>query len=73
MDLPGWMAGVCTLIAFLPVPGGISAPGIVGYGDPTTVRTACEGILKAVMVEDRQHVEAGDLIASLENPQLLWN
>ncbi len=34
---------ICIAIGFLPCPGGIRAPGIVGYGDPTTVRTVGEG------------------------------
>lgn len=66
----GLIAG-CVLIAFLPCPGGISAPGIVGYGNPTTVRTAAEGVLEKVLVVDRQEIHQGDLIARLDNPQLL--
>ncbi len=53
------------------MPRGARAPGIVGYGDPITVRTASEGVLAEVYVHDRQYVEAGQLLARLENPQLL--
>ncbi len=65
------LVGLCILVALLPCPGGISAPGIVGFGDPTTVRTAAEGVLQNVVVADRQQVAQGSLIARLDNPQLL--
>ena len=67
----GGLIGVAVLIALAPCPGGIKAPGIVGYGDPTTVRTVSEGVLIKVQVTDRQSIAAGDEIARLENPQLL--
>lgn len=65
------LASIGAAIAFLPCPGGISAPGIVGYGEPTTVRTACEGVLTEVLVDDRQVIRKGEIIARLDNPQLL--
>lgn len=65
------LIGTGAVIAFLPCPGGISAPGIVGFGDPTIVRTASEGVLREVLVADRQKIVEGEVIARLDNPQLL--
>lgn len=67
----GGLVAACVLIAFLPCPGGISAPGVVGYSDPTTVRTVGEGVLREVLVGDRQEILQGEAIARLDNPELL--
>ncbi|MCC6512171.1 MAG: biotin/lipoyl-binding protein, partial [Pirellulaceae bacterium] len=65
------LIATATFIAWLPSPFGVRAPGVVGYGDPTTVRAAAEGVLREVLVTDRQMVQPGQLIARLENPELL--
>ena len=65
---------VCTLIGialWLPSPVQPSVPGIVTLGEPTIARTEVDGVLSAVHVNDRDQVAVGDLIAELDNPQLL--
>lgn len=58
-------------ISILPSPRGIHAPGIVNYGQPTTVRAAAEGVLSSIRVSDRQMIKPGELIARMDNPELL--
>lgn len=62
---------VVMVVGLLPSPQGISAPGIVGFAQPTTVRAGAEGVLTRLVVGDRQWVEAGELIAELANSDLL--
>ncbi|MGN6547658.1 MAG: site-2 protease family protein [Aureliella sp.] len=65
------LAFIAVLVGWLPSPQGITAPGIVGYAQPTTVRSGTEGVLTRLAVSDRQWVVAGELIAELSNPELL--
>ncbi len=44
----GALVSLLGAIGLLPSPQGVSAPGIVGYGEPTTVRATAEGILMTV-------------------------
>ena len=67
----GLMAAALIIIGLLPSPRGVRAPGVVGFGRPTTVRSSAEGFLSAPVVRDRQRVQQGDLIARLDNPELV--
>lgn len=66
-----FIALVAITIGLLPSPRGVRAPGVVGYGKPTTVRSDAEGVLATLAVHDRQLVAAGELIARLDNPELI--
>ena len=58
-------------VGMLPSPRGVQAPGIVGYGNPVVVRSGAEGVLKEIVVTDRQRIEPGTVLARLDNPQLI--
>jgi putative peptide zinc metalloprotease protein len=58
------------LLAWLPLPDSIKAPGIVEAEETTSVSASVAGVLHSVVVTDGARLQAGDLIAELENPGL---
>lgn len=63
--------GLVLLVAFLLArPGTVRTCGIVEYSPPTIVRSASPGLVREVKVRDGQTVEAGQVIAILENEDL---
>ena len=60
---------VCFLV-FCPAPSVVSAPVVVDYDPLTIMRAKASGFANNIHVESGQHVEEGDLLVSLENPEL---
>jgi putative peptide zinc metalloprotease protein len=64
--------GCILLLAFLLTrPSTIRAWGIVDYSPPTVVRSASPGFVREVKVRDGETVHAGQMIAVLENEELV--
>ncbi len=68
---PLTVAALIVIALLAPSPVQPSVPGIVGFREPTIVRTQSEGTLTEVYVDEMDHVKVGDPIAQFENPQLL--
>ncbi|MEQ1824856.1 MAG: biotin/lipoyl-binding protein [Pirellula sp.] len=62
-----------TCLFVLPMPFGVSAPGVVGQPNPEIVRAKSAGRVVALHVAKGQHVQKGDLILSQENAELSAN
>jgi len=58
------------VLAYVPWPAAITAPGIVRYAPETIVRTDCAGFVAKVCVEGDQVVSAGDILVVLSNRDL---
>jgi len=61
------------LIGFLvlcPAPSVVSAPIVVDYDPLEIIRAKATGFANNIHVTDGQHVEQGDLMVTLENPEL---
>ncbi|QEG24333.1 efflux RND transporter periplasmic adaptor subunit [Mariniblastus fucicola] len=61
------------LVGFLmlcPAPSVVSAPIVIDYDPLTVVRAKASGFANTIHVTDGQWVEAGDLLMTLENPEL---
>ncbi len=67
---PTLVGAVIVLALLMPSPVQPSVPGIVSLREPTTVRSEIEGTLTTVHVNEADLIEAGDLIAEFENPEL---
>jgi multidrug efflux pump subunit AcrA (membrane-fusion protein) len=63
-------AVVAALFVFVPWPRATRAPAVVEYAPLSVVRTATAGFVREVCVADGQLVEAGDILAVLDNPEL---
>ncbi len=64
---------VCIVGGFLyacPSPTVVSAPIVIEYEQLSVVRSNGTGFVKSVHVTDGQNVQAGDLLITLENPEL---
>lgn len=57
-------------IGILPEPGGIRAPGVVGYADRQVVRAPFAGFVRQVHVQGGQSVREGEPLITLENLEL---
>lgn len=66
----GALGLVLVVAFFLARPGTVRTCGIVEYSPPTIVRSASPGLVKEVKVHDGETVEAGQVIAVLENEDL---
>ena len=67
----GGAVGILALVAFLLTrPSTIRTCGIVEYSPPTIVRSASPGFVRDVKVHDGDTVQAGQVIAVLENEEL---
>ncbi|MFO1063163.1 MAG: biotin/lipoyl-binding protein [Pirellulales bacterium] len=66
----GCMVALLIGIGLMPSPWGLRAPGVIGYANPTVVRSMTEGFLVELPVIDGQPVLKGQLIARLSNPEL---
>ncbi|MFG0268121.1 MAG: biotin/lipoyl-binding protein [Rhodopirellula sp. JB055] len=60
----GWM-----LIA-MPVPSSVRVPVVVQYRPESTVRVGADGFLSQLLVKEGDQVQAGDLLAVIENREL---
>ncbi len=58
------------MFAVVPWPGEIVAPGIVQFSDEGIVRAQVNGFIKTIHVSDGEHVERGQVLIELSNPQL---
>ena len=68
---PAVVVGLIAVVLWLPSPVQPSVPGVVVLREPTTLRSEVDGTLVAVHVAEGSVVEAGDVVAEFENPQLL--
>lgn len=66
------LAVPAALLAWLPVPDDIRAPGIVEAVQYTRVTAASAGRLAAVRVASGERVAAGDVLLELSSPELDW-
>jgi putative peptide zinc metalloprotease protein len=57
-------------LSVVPWPGNRRAPAVVDYSPLTYVRTDCSGFVREVRVRDGQAVQAGEVLAVLENRTL---
>lgn len=60
------------LLAFVPVPVNVTAPGVVESNQLKQVVTSSSGQLKEVHVSSGQPVQTGDILLSLDNPELAF-
>ncbi len=58
------------LYAWIPWPGGVSAPAIVEGQDKAVVRILTEGFVGRILVQTDQIVAPGDLLVTLDNHEL---
>ena len=73
-----WFATACAISAaclvgflvFCPAPSIVSAPVVVDYDPLTIMRAKSSGFASKIHVVSGQHVKEGDLLVSLENPEL---
>ncbi|MDA1050019.1 MAG: HlyD family efflux transporter periplasmic adaptor subunit [Planctomycetota bacterium] len=63
--------GATLLFAFTPAPFPRRSPGVIEYKPITVVRSGSAGFVREILVSPGESVEAGDVIAKLENPILL--
>jgi putative peptide zinc metalloprotease protein len=64
------LSAIGLLIARLPSPGGITAPGVVEYSPWTVVRAECPGFVSCIHVRSGQRVCQNDPLLTLDNPEL---
>ncbi len=64
------LACLVGFLVFCPAPSVVSAPVVVDYDPLSIVRAKASGFANTIHVVDGQHVEKGDLLISLENPEL---
>jgi putative peptide zinc metalloprotease protein len=57
-------------LVFCPAPSVVSAPVVVDYDPLEVIRTKANGFANTIHVKDGDHVEQGDLLITLENPEL---
>ena len=73
-----WFATACAISAaclvgfllFCPAPSMVTAPVVVDYDPLTVMRAKASGFANTIHVETGQYVEEGDLLVTLENPDL---
>ena len=73
-----WFASACSITAlcllgfliFCPAPSVVSAPIVVEYDPLGVVRAKAAGFAKTIHVRDGQQVRKGDVLVTLENPEL---
>lgn len=73
-----WFATACGITAacligflgFCPAPSMVSAPIVVDYDPLTIIRAKAPGFANTIHVADGQQVKKGDLLISLDNPEL---
>ncbi len=73
-----WFAGATSVTAallaafliFCPSPSVVSAPVVIDYEPLSIVRANTTGFAKEIHVKDGQIVDQGDILITLENPQL---
>ena len=68
---PLTVTALIAIALLAPSPVQPSVPGVVAFREPTIVRNQSEGTLASVYVDEMDQVDAGDLIAEFQNPQLL--
>lgn len=61
---------VIGMFTFLRAPSIKSAPAIVQFGDETIVRAGADGFIDEILVADGQHVQQGEPLIRMSNPQL---
>jgi putative peptide zinc metalloprotease protein len=66
----GGLCCIALMVFLLTRPSTIRAWGIVDYSPPTIVRSASPGFVREVKVRDGEIVQAGQVIADLENDEL---
>ncbi|MEP3898303.1 MAG: efflux RND transporter periplasmic adaptor subunit [Rhodopirellula bahusiensis] len=64
MAMFGWM-----LVA-MPVPSSVRVPVVVQYDPDSVIRAGAEGFLTELLVNEGDEVQAGDLLAKIENREL---
>lgn len=67
----GALSAASGLLGFMPWPGTLSAPGVVEYSPPTVLRARSAGFVRDIPVADGQQVDEGQLIAVLDNDELM--
>lgn len=70
-----WRAGAVALVlvgllGWLPLPDRTLAEGVVWLPEQAQIRANTDGFIKALHVRNGQHVQTGELIATLDDPQL---
>lgn len=58
------------MLAWMPLPAAIKAPGIIEAEQSTTLSATVSGVLETIEVRDGARLAAGDVIARLGNPQI---
>jgi putative peptide zinc metalloprotease protein len=67
-----WLLALPALLIFvLPLPHSTVAPGIVWLPDKAQIRPEVDGFVSELPVKDGSQVHIGELIARLDNPELL--
>jgi len=64
------VAGLSSLVCFVPCPGTASAPAIVEYTDLSIVRAGADGFVFRIDVEQGSFVNEGDILIVLRNDEL---
>ena len=65
------LGGIVFAVASSPWPGGVTAPGVVQYAPLAFVRVDGEGFISTLHVQSGQYVQQGDVLISLDNPELI--
>jgi putative peptide zinc metalloprotease protein len=66
----GTLGGAAALAFWTPWPGAANVPAIIDFDPLLDVRAVQPGFVREVRVRDGQHVQAGEVIARLENEEL---
>lgn len=67
----GVLAGCVVAAILVPSPLQPVSPGVLTNGEPVVLRSAADGFIAEVYVEDHQQVNQGDPIYRIENPMLV--
>ncbi|MEM9940255.1 MAG: efflux RND transporter periplasmic adaptor subunit [Planctomycetota bacterium] len=70
ITIPG-ISVVCGILFWVPWPFELSAPGIVQFQEPASVRTDVDGFVDKVFVKSGQVVKVGDPLIRLKNQELV--
>ncbi len=57
-------------VLYVPISTAVRAPAVVRFAPKSSVRSAADGFVVAVHVTDSAHVQPGDLLVELDNPEL---
>ncbi len=66
-----WFFLPAILLAVIPMPASVLAPGVVQTETRRSVVTTSSGIIRQLYVSSGQEVQAGELLLTLDNPELL--